>query len=217
MPRASWENARSPVGCQRPEGLSMTQISNEPAQARSERLAEKVLDAVIELVTRDGFSRLTVDAVVARSGTSRKFVYAHWPSKGTLVEAALLARLTPEQPVPDTGTLHGDLLALVGDLIAVQTRPAGQLFRQLVSEAERDPSLRPLLTDLMTHRRLASREVVLRAVARGELSPQPDPDLLLDAVGGIIHVRSLITRKPLRPSDASRVVDTVLNGFLPRR
>jgi AcrR family transcriptional regulator len=182
--------------------------------ARSERLATQVLDAVVALVIRDGFSGLTVESVVEESGTSRKFVYARWPSKASLVEAALIAYMTPEQPVPDTGSLRGDLLVLTRDLIRVRERPAGQLFRQLVAEAERDPALRPLLKDLMESRRVSSRAVITRAVARGELPAQSDPDLVLDAVGGIVHTRSLITRQPVRRSDAERIVDLVLTGCL---
>jgi hypothetical protein len=65
----------------------------------------------------------------------------------------------------------------------------------------------------MQMRRQSSRDVVTRAVARGEIAPQDDPDLLLDALGGIVHVRSLITRQPLRPGDAPRIVSAVLDGF----
>ena len=69
-------------------------------------------------------------------------VYRRWPSRGALALDAFMAEFRSQLPVPDTGTLRGDLLAsLRAWSRAVSKTRAGRMLPGLIAEAQRDPQL----------------------------------------------------------------------------
>ena len=57
---------------------------------------------------------MTIDAVAVRAGTSRAVLYRRWPNKQELVLAALKHEAAKDVVVaPDTGSLRGDVIALL--------------------------------------------------------------------------------------------------------
>jgi AcrR family transcriptional regulator len=72
---------------------------------------EAILDATRTLLTERGFAGLTVEDVATTAGVGRQSVYRRWPTKAALVVAAMGARAG--EPAPGTGSLEGDLAALV--------------------------------------------------------------------------------------------------------
>jgi hypothetical protein len=55
-----------------------------------------------------------------------------------------------------------------------------------------------------------------RAIARGELTPEVDQELLLDLLLGPLWFRLLVSGAPITPEEARSVVELVLVGALPR-
>lgn len=78
---------------------------------RGAGMDEQLLRATQELLVEVGYDRLSMDAVAARCSAGRATIYRRWPNKAALVTDAVTALHRP-QPLPDTGTLRGDLLAL---------------------------------------------------------------------------------------------------------
>src|SRR4051794_23590692 len=75
---------------------------------------EAILGAALGLVAECGYERTTVDKIAARAGVSKPTIYRRWPhGKDELVAAAVSARREDMKPDIDTGSLRGDLLALV--------------------------------------------------------------------------------------------------------
>ena len=57
-----------------------------------------------------------MESVAARAKTGVAVLYRRWPNKDDLVMAAIVHyRRTRRVEIPDTGTLRGDLLALLGE------------------------------------------------------------------------------------------------------
>ncbi|HEX6244732.1 MAG TPA: helix-turn-helix domain-containing protein, partial [Polyangiales bacterium] len=81
-------------------------------QGRSARVVEAVLQATAEELGRVGFLALRIDDVAERSGVNKTTIYRRWATKEELV-AAMLERMTLSHEVPDTGSLRGDLNALL--------------------------------------------------------------------------------------------------------
>ena len=82
---------------------------------RGEELENALLDAAWEELATAGFASLTMESVAARAKTGVAVLYRRWPNKGDLVLAAIEHyRRTHAVETPDTGTLRGDLLALLG-------------------------------------------------------------------------------------------------------
>ena len=175
-----------------------------------------VLATTVELLVERGITATTIEAVAERCGVARTTIYRQWSGQPALVLDALTSTLhTPADP--DTGTLRGDLYALVGGLAeALATSPAAGLMPALIDAAERDPVFAAL-----HHREAVARhQVVLdaigRGVARGELPPGTDPDDVLDLLAGPVFYRRLVSASHRRPVDvafACRVVDRVLAAY----
>ena len=81
---------------------------------RGATLEHALLDAAWEELQSSGYAKLTMERVAERAGTSRAVIYRRWRNRTELVVAAMRYR----QPVlsgaaPDTGTLRGDVLAVL--------------------------------------------------------------------------------------------------------
>jgi AcrR family transcriptional regulator len=85
-----------------------------PRRRRGEELEAALLQATWDELAEVGYSALTIDAVAQRAGTSRTVVYRRWSTKRELAEAAVVfASSRHRTELPDTGSLRGDLLALM--------------------------------------------------------------------------------------------------------
>src|ERR1700722_7945924 len=81
---------------------------------RGEELESALLDAAWDELAQVGFARLTMESVAARARTGVAVLYRRWSNKDDLVIAALRHYGTTRPvPAPDTGTLRGDMLALL--------------------------------------------------------------------------------------------------------
>ena len=181
---------------------------------RSARAHTAVLDAASELVLERGYGRLTVDAICARSGVSKATVYRWWPNRAAIVVEALLESVQPDVAYPDTGSLREDLVGQATALARALTAPGlGGTLVALLGEAHDDRDLATALrTGWQEPRRAAGREVVQRAVRRGELPADVDADLVLDGVYGPLYLRLLFGHAGLGRDEVQRIVDQVLDG-----
>ena len=153
-----------------------------------------------------------MEAVAERAGVGKATIYRRWPTREDLLLAAGDC-LTGCGPVPDTGSLRQDLVALVTHLVTVLTStPAGALLPAMVEEASRNPELRSRFDAFVQDRRAPARQVVRRALARGELRAGLDEEVVVDLLSGPLFLRVLITGGRLEPELAGQIVDAVLDG-----
>ncbi|WP_053205225.1 TetR/AcrR family transcriptional regulator [Jiangella muralis] len=138
---------------------------------RGEALEAAIVDAVWAELAESGYAGLTVGAVAERARTSKAVLYRRWPGRAALVIAALSQHAPSTEDVPDTGTLRGDLLALLRTIAAgVSARSIDALWG-LLTETARDPELAALVRTQLAELQRSGPIVVVfdRAVARGEV------------------------------------------------
>ena len=81
---------------------------------RDDAREQAILDAAIDLVAEIGYDAMSIEAVAARAKSSKATIYRRWPGKAELVAEAMRRRSRAgPRGLPDTGSLRGDLLALV--------------------------------------------------------------------------------------------------------
>jgi AcrR family transcriptional regulator len=178
---------------------------------RSGRIREAVLEAVLEELVEGGYGALTYDRVATRAGVHRATLYRRWPGKEQLVAEALLARAGRDIPLPDTGTLRGDLRALAHAVVSNITAPMGEgVLRALVSEAGRLPEIPAAGRAFWGQRFAMAAEIVRRGVLRGEVPPDVDPRLLLELLVAPLYLRLLVTAEPVTEEYADAVLDLLL-------
>ncbi|MFH9826641.1 TetR/AcrR family transcriptional regulator [Streptomyces bobili] len=168
-----------------------------------------LLDATLAVLTESGYGALTTAAVAARAGVSTATLYRRWPSKEVLVVDAAAAYAQELTTPTDTGTLEGDLRALLRDKATSLTGKEGGVLRTLIGEAAYNTALAEALTNaFMLPVRRRMEEITQRAVARGEIPPVEHADLLGDLVIGPMMSRFFLT--PLRADqvDAATAAQT---------
>ncbi|GAA1393077.1 TetR/AcrR family transcriptional regulator [Kitasatospora putterlickiae] len=180
-----------------------------------------LLDATLAVLAENGYGGLTTAAVAARAGVSTATLYRRWSSKEDLVIAAATTYAEDLTARPDTGTLEGDLRALLRDKALAMTGEGGRLMRALIGEAAQITALAEALASAFLaplHERVA--EAVRRAAERGEIPPPEDADLLGDVVIGPVLSRFLLTpRLPdqvdarAREETADRLLPFVLRAL----
>jgi AcrR family transcriptional regulator len=206
-------NAHIPAAAQTaPEAGSTPPKRGRP---RSEQADRAILAAAAELLAERGLGGMSIEEVASRAGVGKATIYRRWTSRGTLALDAFLAEFQSQQPLPDTGSLHDDLLAALRSWIRSVTRTsAGPILAGLIAEAQLDPSLAIAWRERVVDRLRAQHKIMLdRAVARGEISAKTDYDVVLDLVFGAAYHRLLHGHRPLTDLFARRVVDLVVAGL----
>jgi AcrR family transcriptional regulator len=183
---------------------------------RDPQRREAILQAALALVAEVGYDRATIDAIAARAGVSKPTLYRRWPQgKPELVADAIRERHAQAGPTPDSGSLRGDLLAL----IAIQT---GQLLEDvhlawgLLTRLRTSEELAAVMREhVIAEERRRVDELLDRAVARGELAAgAPVSPLFADVAGSLIFTRVTITGEPVDRAFAEELVDDVLLPIL---
>ncbi|WP_437499577.1 TetR/AcrR family transcriptional regulator [Sorangium sp. So ce1099] len=179
---------------------------------RSERVVRAVLHAAAAEIARAGYAALRVEDVAARAGVNKTTVYRRWPTKAELVRATLRLLADDHHAPPDTGAVRRDLLELVRRFVAMASTPEGQgIYRMLLAELH-VPEVDALVRTLRDERLAPWREVLARGVARGELPPGTDLDLLVEMIRATVTNRLFRLRAPVDDGVLEAIVDVVVLG-----
>ena len=121
-----------------------------------------------------------------------------------------VSRLERDLPIPDTGSLRGDLTAWAAAAAADLARPEGRLFLlALITSIPSTPEAQAERDQQLQRRIQALRQVTDRAAGRGE-NP-PDPATIADTVLGPLYRRALWGTLPADPAYARSLVDRLLS------
>jgi AcrR family transcriptional regulator len=180
---------------------------------RSTECDGAILDAALSEYAARGLDGMSVDAVAARAGVSKATIYRRYPSKIELVIAAASLACEESAPIPDTGSLHNDLVAGLRNLRKLLEDPVlGAAKRRLVIDAAHDPQLARAHRELVRRRRARMFDVLRRAIDRGELQPDLDLDFAADQIGAPMFYRYLLMHERV----TNAYIDQVVDAFLAR-
>jgi AcrR family transcriptional regulator len=162
-------------------------------------VTEAIRAAVFEELAVSGYGRLSIEAVARRAGVGKTAVYRRWRSKLPMVIDVVSEIASLGLILPDTGSLHNDLRMFVHVVARVLRHPlAAQIVPDLLAEAARNPEIAETLAGALNEaQRQSSAALVRKAVGRGELPPDTDPDLALDLIAGPLYWRLAVVRTPI--------------------
>ncbi|BCJ39472.1 TetR family transcriptional regulator [Actinoplanes ianthinogenes] len=179
-------------------------------QGSGPRRTAEILDATLRLLAERGFEKLTIEGVAERSGVNKTTIYRWWPSKAALLGAALIDAPMLRFPVPDTGSLHGDLAALARSLSRLLTEPpTAPLIAAALGAATHNAELASYTKAFFADRLAGELPIFERAAARGDLPDGADPMLIMDALAGAVWVRVLLRQLPIEPGFAENLATLV--------
>ncbi|MFJ4658711.1 TetR/AcrR family transcriptional regulator [Nocardia sp. NPDC088792] len=179
--------------------------------ARGKEREDAILAATVELVGRVGYDALTMDAIATHAKASKMTIYRRWRNKPELVKAALDAHdAEHNSTVPDTGTLRGDLIAVMRAQRDLATEPYIAMISGLIAAARHDQDLAAALREHVENQELSPFLATLRrAVARGDLPTDTDTELVHDVAEAMIQ-RQFQIGAAFDEHFIVRVVDDVL-------
>ena len=166
---------------------------------RSQIREQAILEAAVSLVAELGYERVTMNDIAARARASKATMYRKWPTKADLIAAALIrhAEADAQTTWKDTGSLRGDLLAVVHGISNIAAGDDGPSFLGMLEAVRADPTLRDMVRDQIAQTSLeGDRVLVTRARDRGE-------DVRVDGTPWVLElaVAAMTIRKLLYGTD----------------
>lgn len=166
-----------------------------------EDVTEAIRAAVFEELAAVGYARMSIEGIARRAGVGKTAVYRRWRSKLHLVLDVVSALAVLGLPVPDTGSLEGDLRLLYEVTSRALRHPvASQIIPDLQAEAARNPEIAEAMQKTLREGQdgVASK-IIEAAQRRGELAANLDDDLAMDLISGPLYWRSVVIRTPKLP------------------
>ncbi|MET9887538.1 TetR/AcrR family transcriptional regulator [Streptomyces sp. NPDC006430] len=167
---------------------------------------DAIREAVRELVRDVGYAALTMDAVAAKARVGKAAIYRRHASRGELVFSALVhGRET--QPLPDTGSLQGDLTALAQLTLGIFSDPVvAAATPGLLADLKQRPDIAQRFQNtFIAGERAEVANLLERAFARGELASRADPALVHATVLGTTFAWVFLLGLPPGPALAPRI------------
>ncbi len=170
------------------------------------------MDAALSLCAEQGYGNVTVEAIAARAGVSKKTIYRWWPAKGAVVLEALHEWRGEAMTVPDTGDIIADLGAQLETINEFMTGPHGATYAGLIAESQHDERLAHALADRFIRPRNELTLARLRsAQEQHQLPVDTDLPLLVERLYGPIHYRILLHLGAYSPSSIRTLVTETLS------
>lgn len=179
---------------------------------RGDAVDHAVLSAALDELAERGFDDATVAGVAERAGVHKTSIYRRFPTRENLFVEALIVASEARVPVPDTGTLRGDLVATLRMVCAAADAPLGLALLR-TSALAASPDYDAQRRRFWRVRIDSFAQVFERAIARGELDAAVDIPFALEMLVAPVHSRLLVTAFPLEEDLPERITDLLLRGL----
>ena len=184
--------------------MSATQLQRPGG--RSARVRAAVHDAVLDLVKKNPWDPLTVALVAERSGVHQATIYRRWETLAGLLNDVVADQVATTAPIPDTGSLRGDLEAYAEQVAGHLAGPLGTLILR-AAVVDLGTGVHPQMPPALLERQQPLQDMLDRAAARGEHPPSHTE--LLDVILAPLYFHTLFST-PLDAEQARELVDRLL-------
>lgn len=167
----------------------MPRVSAEHLAARR----QQILAAARRCFVREGFHATSMQQVIAEAGLSVGAVYRYFPSKSDLIVGiaqqmadGIEAQLTKIADAPDRSLV--EVMEGAVGVVDTNTGPDGilPLAIQVWAEAQRDPALAAMLSQIYGDIVGVYQRIAARAIARGELPADADAAAVGPALAALV-------------------------------
>ncbi len=188
--------------------------ASRPGRKRDHSRDRQILDAALDVLAETGYDGMTIEAVAARAKAGKATLYRRWPSKDELViEAVACMKATDvdEEQLPDTGTLRGDLVAMIRPQSIEEGTRKLKVMAGLISMLSRKPELAQMAHQAIVEPRAgANRVLIRRAMDRGDIPADRDVDALALILPSMSAYRVLMLQLPVDRDFLVSLIDNVL-------
>ena len=201
--------------------MTGTGTDPRPRRGRGRRPAaevrEQILQAAGELLLEDGMASFTIEKVAARAGASRMTIYKWWPSKGSLALDGYFTVSEHTLEFPDTGDIEADLTTQLRAFARLlRDTSAGRVIAEIIGAAQTDPDLAAAFSErYAVPRRQLAVQAINRAIERGQVRDDIDPEVVDNQLWGACYHRLLIFNEPITDEFAEALVRNIMPGLRP--
>ncbi len=192
-------------------------LTDEPAKLGRKRDHTRdadILEAAIDVLAETGYDGMTIDLVATRAKAGKATLYRRWPSKAELVIDAVACLKQTDldaSSIPDTGTLRGDLVAMIKTPSIQDGERKLRVMAGLASMISRSPELAVAAREAIVAPRIALNRMFLqRAADRGEISADLDLDLVATISPSMVTYRALMLGIPATRDFLVALIDDVI-------
>jgi AcrR family transcriptional regulator len=197
-----------------------SQASNAPAApkrrpgGRSARIRAAVMNTAMNMLREHGSAEgLHVAEIAARVGVPESTIYRHWRSREELLVETVMAHMNESIPLPDTGSFRSDLHVVLQESATFLQSPEGRLLtRSMFATMKHEES--KVRQMYWTARFSHTGGMIQRAIERGEIAPEIDPNVVMTALTGALYVRLLVLDAPLDELFLDQLARIVLEGVM---
>jgi AcrR family transcriptional regulator len=164
----------------------------------------------MEELEANGYEGVTFEGIARRTRTSKPVLYRRYSSRAGMVLDAISANAISRPIQVDTGSLRGDVIAVLNTVVARFEAIGIDAFRHLIAEADDDVAgMAQSLSDRSVVPLL--RVLLERASLRGEIGHSAIPDRAAALPLALLRYEAIFTR----PFDHAVVESVVDDIFLP--
>ena len=199
----------------------MTQIEDVEVKPRLGRKRDhtrdpEILEVALDVLAETGYDGMTIDMVATRAKAGKATLYRRWPSKADLVldaVACMKSRDIDLDALPDTGTLRGDLIAMIKTPSIRESERKLKVMAGIASMIARSPELAAAAQNALVEPRASVNRIFFRrAIERGEIPADADVEQLCMISPAMVAYRVLMLGKPV---DREFLVSTIDKIILP--
>jgi AcrR family transcriptional regulator len=214
QPTAASQRTEAPSGECAKHGDALALDTRSGGRPRSTDADKAILRAAVELCAEEGFEGTTVEAVAARAGVGKATVYRRYENRVDLTVAAASEVCACVVDDVDTGSVLEDLRLVARGIVRTLSGDlTRRILAEIAAEAVRNPELREAQRRFIETRCAVARKAIERGIARGELRPDTDADLLTDLIGTPLIHRGVSLGEPVDKAYADRLVEAAVRGF----
>lgn len=174
----------------------------------------EILEAALDVLSETGYEGMTIDMVAARAKAGKATLYRRWPSKPDLVLDAVACMKQSAydlDSLPDTGTLRGDLVALIKPPSIRDGERKMQIMAGIVSMLTRSPELADAAKAALVEPRAAMNRVLFqRAIDRGEIPSDVNIEKLCMIAPAMVAYSVLMLRTPVDRQFLLSTIDEII-------
>ena len=200
----------------------MLVAASEDIGPRARAKRDQILAGARRVFLRDGFAGASTDAIAAEARTSKRTLYAYYPSKEELF-AEVMRRLTIENPQTralecieemspgDREELRRDLLELVRKIVTTMMQPDYlALLRTTIADTHRFPQLGGLFRATVPERALRSFAVFVErgrdlGVVRADVDGETAARMFIGPLLTYAVLNGLLAGGPPQPPGAEKL------------
>ena len=183
------------------------------AAPRGQAARQRIIEATRQVLLDAGLGGFTVEAVASASGSARTTIYRHWPDPHDLV-VDTLSSMAGEFPIPDTGSLRGDLEACARLLRPIFDDPrTRRLLLDVARAATTDPEMERIRNRTIETRRQPVQVILQRAIQRGEIDPDIDMTMAMHLVEGPMLSATVLQNLPLTDETITAMAERMVKAL----